>query len=294
LDPSAGVKQRAQGRRESRRERRGNIQAPPPAAGMSRRTLGCVGSVVCQEPRPVHYTFAVSWCSHETCKSKRWGTRVERASTLPRLQGLHRWSAPARARSHGGTDGLRQAECRRGPMYGACDFRRLRFQTSCHGALPTYLQDIRPGRHRIERCTSWPATLRPLLSVGDSLDRVGDGCDGCAAAKLLAQRPGRCAPSSFCGHPHAGCPGDTAREPPRTLGAPSEAEACGSWAVRPRTAALTCKRGAGFLRTRQTASCACVGHSAPEGRAIRDPICIMRDRLWGGGAQQRSSPRSKT
>ena len=190
-------------------------------------------------------------------------------------------------------------------------------------------QDIRPGRHRIERCTSWPATLRPLLvcappasappaqllafgptcahntplcyststpatsetqrspwiacsccwqSVGDSLDRVGDGCDGCAAAKLLAQRPGRCAPSSFCGHPHAGCPGDTAREPPRTLGAPSEAEACGSWAVRPRTAALTCKRGAGFLRTRQTASCACVGHSAPEGRAIRDPICIMRDR----------------
>jgi hypothetical protein len=24
-------------------------------------------------------------------------------------------------------------------------------------------QDIRPGRHRIERCTSWPATNRPLL-----------------------------------------------------------------------------------------------------------------------------------
>jgi len=218
LDPSAGVKQRAQGRRESRRERRGNIQAPPPAAGTSRRTLGCVGSVVCQEPRPVHYTFAVSWCSHETCKSKRWGTRVERASTLPRLQGLHRWSAPARARSHGGTDGLRQAECRRGPMYGACDFRRLRFQNVVSWSpsnLPSGHQAWATSHRALHLVAGHPSTAPG--SVGDSLDRVGDGCDGCAAAKLLAQRPGRCAPSSFCGHPHAGSARATPRASRRAL-----------------------------------------------------------------------------
>jgi len=198
---------------------------------------------------------------------------------LPRLQGLHRWSAPARARSHGGTDGLRQAECRRGPMYGACDFRRLRFQNVVSWSpsnLPSGHQAWATSHRALHLVAGHPSTApecgRLARPRGRWVRRLRRGQVARTAARTL--RAIELLRTSACRL----CPGDTAREPPRTLGAPSEAEACGSWAVRPRTAALTCKRGAGFLRTRQTASCACVGHSAPEGRAIRDPICIMRDR----------------
>ena len=69
--------------------------------------------------------------SHETCKSKRWGTRVESkgfdfapAPGPPSLVG----SRP-RAIASGGIDGLLlPAECRRDPIYDDCEFRRVTFQ----------------------------------------------------------------------------------------------------------------------------------------------------------------------